>query len=86
LADANNHLSRKSKMSSTHQLVLGMFLVANLATRVSVAFSFQPTEGAVVIDYSAIGVLVFIALLGVARLFPPPGAFWSALIAMFGLP
>jgi hypothetical protein len=37
-----------------------------------VAFSFQSTEGAVVIDYFAIGVLVFIALLAVARLFPPP--------------
>jgi hypothetical protein len=29
-------------------------------------------SGAVVIDYFAIGVLVFIALLAVARLFPPP--------------
>ena len=30
------------------------------------------TEGPVVIDYFAIGVLVLIALLAVARLFPPP--------------
>jgi len=30
------------------------------------------TEGPVVIDYFAIGVLVLITLLAVARLFPPP--------------
>jgi hypothetical protein len=47
-------------------------LFLTLATRVSVAFSFRFTEGAVVINYFAIGVLVFIALLAVARLFPPP--------------
>jgi hypothetical protein len=38
----------------------------------SIGGLFLSSEGVVVIDYFAIGVLALIALLAVARLFPPP--------------
>jgi hypothetical protein len=78
LAYANNHLSRKRKIitdetgycwrAASFSQLIGRGLRCDLATGVSVAIF----QGTVVIDYFAIGVLVLIALLAVARLFPPP--------------